>query len=539
MALAFFAVPTRVHERYLFPLFALAAIPLAFSWRWRIVYVVAVGGDVPQHVRRPDDDLPGQPEHPGLAGDRRGDPVPVRRDGDRAGQHRGVPVGLRPAPAGGPADARGGAGARARARRLGRGGRRGPGGDRCAGRRRGRRATVAAAGAARHDGGARRVDAQAAPRAGVVRPPVMVGRRPDRLVPGADRRDTHPPRPVGDPLARGPRPPRPPRPVAADRAGRRRDGPAHVPARRAGADALRRGLPRADGRRVPPGLALRHLALHLRVDAPAPRQVRDGRRHRPVRGPRHAGDQRPRRAGPRRGHRAPPAGPVIHDRPRRRPRLGRDRLGADRLRPAHAQAGRVVDRGRRGRRGLRQRPQQAVRGHRWRGAAGPRPGQPRRPGRGRHRPDPPARARRHPRWPDQPPGAVRRRLAPRRDPPRRHRRDRRPRHGHRDGPGGRARCRRHGRRGQRPGDRRGAGPGRRPRGRRRRARLDPRRRRGLVRGPAGRHRAGDRRRRARAHGRRPREAPDGHRRREAARDLGGRRGPAGGRRHGRGHAAHR
>ena len=41
LALAFFAVPTRVHERYLFPLFALAAILFAFSWRWRIVYVVA------------------------------------------------------------------------------------------------------------------------------------------------------------------------------------------------------------------------------------------------------------------------------------------------------------------------------------------------------------------------------------------------------------------------------------------------------------------------------------------------------------------
>ena len=55
MALAFFAVPTRVHERYLFPLFALAAIPLAFSWRWRIVVRRRLGGDVPQHVRRPDD----------------------------------------------------------------------------------------------------------------------------------------------------------------------------------------------------------------------------------------------------------------------------------------------------------------------------------------------------------------------------------------------------------------------------------------------------------------------------------------------------
>ncbi len=41
LALAFFVVPTRVHERYLFPLFALAAILFAFSWRWRIVYVVA------------------------------------------------------------------------------------------------------------------------------------------------------------------------------------------------------------------------------------------------------------------------------------------------------------------------------------------------------------------------------------------------------------------------------------------------------------------------------------------------------------------
>ncbi len=41
LALAFFAVPTRVHERYLFPFFGLAAILFAFSWRWRIAYVVA------------------------------------------------------------------------------------------------------------------------------------------------------------------------------------------------------------------------------------------------------------------------------------------------------------------------------------------------------------------------------------------------------------------------------------------------------------------------------------------------------------------
>ena len=41
LALAFFAVPTRVHERYLFPFFGLGAILFAFSWRWRIAYVAA------------------------------------------------------------------------------------------------------------------------------------------------------------------------------------------------------------------------------------------------------------------------------------------------------------------------------------------------------------------------------------------------------------------------------------------------------------------------------------------------------------------
>lgn len=41
LALAFFGVPTRVHERYLFPLFGLAGILIAFSWRWRIAYLLA------------------------------------------------------------------------------------------------------------------------------------------------------------------------------------------------------------------------------------------------------------------------------------------------------------------------------------------------------------------------------------------------------------------------------------------------------------------------------------------------------------------
>ena len=40
LALAFFAVPTRVHERYGFPFFAIGAILFAVSPRWRIAYVV-------------------------------------------------------------------------------------------------------------------------------------------------------------------------------------------------------------------------------------------------------------------------------------------------------------------------------------------------------------------------------------------------------------------------------------------------------------------------------------------------------------------
>jgi hypothetical protein len=40
LALAFFVVPTRVHERYGFPFFALGAILFAISPRWRIAYVV-------------------------------------------------------------------------------------------------------------------------------------------------------------------------------------------------------------------------------------------------------------------------------------------------------------------------------------------------------------------------------------------------------------------------------------------------------------------------------------------------------------------
>ena len=40
LAIAFFVVPTRVHERYLFPFFALGAILAATSFRWRFAYFV-------------------------------------------------------------------------------------------------------------------------------------------------------------------------------------------------------------------------------------------------------------------------------------------------------------------------------------------------------------------------------------------------------------------------------------------------------------------------------------------------------------------
>ncbi len=40
LAISFFVLPTRVHERYLFPFFAVGALLLAVSWRWTVTYVV-------------------------------------------------------------------------------------------------------------------------------------------------------------------------------------------------------------------------------------------------------------------------------------------------------------------------------------------------------------------------------------------------------------------------------------------------------------------------------------------------------------------
>ena len=40
LAIAFFVVPTRVHERYMFPFIALGAILAGVSWRWLVAYIV-------------------------------------------------------------------------------------------------------------------------------------------------------------------------------------------------------------------------------------------------------------------------------------------------------------------------------------------------------------------------------------------------------------------------------------------------------------------------------------------------------------------
>ena len=291
LALAFFAVPTRVHERYLFPLFALAAIPFAFSWRWRIAYIVAsVATFLNMYVVL----TTLYPDNPSIR-DWLGIGEQIRSQAGvtlvallNTGVFLWAFAQLRPA---------------ARDARW-RGAR---GGTRAARRRPRRTAPPGAVGvsgapvtpgvsglAGRHRGRRRPGDGAWSRRGSTARR----GRRWGRSPGCKGKIDETPIRPDRSRLlaTEGRGPVRPAGPVDPDRARRRRDGPAHVPAGRARPDALRRGLPRADGRRVPAGLALRPLALHLRVDAPAPREVRDGGRHRPVRRPRHGGDQRPRRA---------------------------------------------------------------------------------------------------------------------------------------------------------------------------------------------------------------------------------------------------
>ena len=114
LAIAFFVVPTRVHERYMFPFFAVAAILAGVSWRWLDRLSRAGRRRVRQHVRGPDHALPEQPADPRLAGHRARDPQLPRRGHDRGGAHGGPGLGHPPV-----AD-RGTGGARGRDRRFGR-----------------------------------------------------------------------------------------------------------------------------------------------------------------------------------------------------------------------------------------------------------------------------------------------------------------------------------------------------------------------------------------------------------------------------------
>ena len=319
----------------------------------------AGGGGVRQHVCRPDDALSQQPPDRRLAGRRPGPPELHGRGDDRGRPHGGARLGTAPVAT----SRRRGAGGRDRRRRrpgtgsrpdpapcpgaLGRAAppRRGRGLDARAGRRRalpgrarrrgaaGRRlrhaplihgrssAARSGAGASRHrgrrarSGGGRR-------RARTAAGPALAG--PPRPAPAPPLAGPAAGRPLAPSRPRGGRPPRSPRSLAARLARDRVAVPADVAARRAGLDALRRGLSRPHGHRVPPGLAVRPVALGLRMDPPAPRQVRDGPRHRGL--GRRPGErpERPRRAGPRRGDRAPLGRRAAARQARRRPALRGD-----------------------------------------------------------------------------------------------------------------------------------------------------------------------------------------------------------------------
>ena len=268
IALAFFAAPTRVHERYGFPFFALGAILFAVSPRWRIAYVVlAIATFANMYVVLTTIYPPKDPAlnpvadwlgigslirseigvtvvaalhtvafawawlqlRPAamtrLAGEISSASEELTRDEPR--EERGRPVGAA---------------------------RRHPG---CRPARRRHDAHLVRTRAIRGDG------------------PPRLDRRspPGGAIPGGSQSfvDGRARRATGSPGCVVPGRAHPGDVRASD-----------LPPRRAVPDAFRRGLPRSDGHRVPPGLAIRRIAFHLRVDPPAPGQVRDGRRSCPV-----------------------------------------------------------------------------------------------------------------------------------------------------------------------------------------------------------------------------------------------------------------
>ena len=276
LALAFFVVPTRVHERYIFPFFALAVILAAAS---------RAGGSrtsrcPPAFLANMYAVLVSYPDNPSIADWLGIGPAllrPSRRSrssrwptrpcssGRCSAPLRDVLRRRRPASAlrcrgrasrrsDGETDARLRAPAPVRRRgspAIGRG-----------------RSTVAS-----RPPVAPSRDPTLGPRAGSARAADLVAaahRSPSSgssagCVPASDVTAVRPDRTaVASPRAR--RAPRPARPVAPVGARPGQPAAAHVPARRAVPDALRRGLPRPDRDRVPAGLALRHRPQHLRVD---------------------------------------------------------------------------------------------------------------------------------------------------------------------------------------------------------------------------------------------------------------------------------
>ena len=157
-------------------------------------------------------------------------------------------------------------------------------------------------------------------------PPDLRGARCPRLVQGTPERSADPAGPQRNAEIRTWRPSRSVGPVAPRRARRRGDVPAHLPARRAVPDALRRGVPRADRDRVPAVLALRPVARHLRMDPSTSCQVRDGRWPGPVGPGSGQGDQRPWCPGQGVRRRTAPGRPALAGRPQRRAAARRDRL---------------------------------------------------------------------------------------------------------------------------------------------------------------------------------------------------------------------
>ncbi len=360
LAIAFYVVPTRVHERYAYPAFALVIILAAFAWRWRVAYAVfsvTVFLNMYAALTNPFYKNPGISDWLGIG-------TAVRSEGGRRrhrpAQRRRLPVGLRAGPRGGPRPTgrrgRGGAVARPgrgrRRVRMERGGRDSPKPRRA---RRGRHdpldlpdgVPAPARWPSPRRGRAARPRRAAAPAALAVASVTMPTWSPratfDELgVVGwfRERLRETPIRPDRSTLLRQRegRTAGPARPVDRRRPRHRDDAAADVPAGRAVPDALRRGLPRPDRHRVPPEVALRDRPRDLRVHPPAPGQVRDGRRDRPVGRGRRGRLERARGPRPRLGRGGAPGRPArsAPARGRAAPRGHRDR--DPHVRPGDARA---------------------------------------------------------------------------------------------------------------------------------------------------------------------------------------------------------